>query len=530
MARLPIPGDDVGSWGGILNDFLSVELNSDGTLKKAGAITTAQTTADTAQTNANNRVPLSYLDTDVTLATNSDYKIASQKAIKSYVDSSLSSGTPDATASTKGKLRLAGDIGGTADVPTVPALANRVIKTGDTMTGKLTLPSIQITGGSPINDYVLMTDNVGNGTWKPVPSAPVTSVNSKQGVVVLNPSDIGLGNVNNTSDASKPISSATQTALNAKESTANKGVANGYAGLDNNGTIPVSQLPNQSGSYIPLTAKGVANGVATLDSNTKLPEAQLPTTIPFANLPTGTSSSTVMVGDDSRVTNALQSSALDTDDTLSANSNSKIASQKATKTYVDNQIASGTAPDATTSSKGILQLTGDLSGSATSPTVVAAAGIKSSSGTVNTSLASAPSSGYFLRASDDHTAAWQAMPRNFGWYFNDDIAVGDGQGPIYRLDADARIVAFDVNAKQPPASTAEFDIQYTSNPSLGFTSVFSTLPTITAGQYVGNSGTLSTINLFVGQYIRFCITSPGGDGLGDNVAAGVTAQLRLQTR
>ncbi|MEJ0072848.1 MAG: hypothetical protein WDN27_02030 [Candidatus Saccharibacteria bacterium] len=33
--RLPIPGSDDGHWGGILNDFLEVEHNADGTLKTA---------------------------------------------------------------------------------------------------------------------------------------------------------------------------------------------------------------------------------------------------------------------------------------------------------------------------------------------------------------------------------------------------------------------------------------------------------------------------------------------------------------
>lgn len=33
MARLPIPGGDEGSWGEVLNNFLSIEHNSDGTQK-----------------------------------------------------------------------------------------------------------------------------------------------------------------------------------------------------------------------------------------------------------------------------------------------------------------------------------------------------------------------------------------------------------------------------------------------------------------------------------------------------------------
>lgn len=45
---------------------------------------------------------------------------------------------------------------------------------------------------------------------------PVTSVAGKTGAVTLAKGDVGLGNVDNTSDASKPVSTATQTALNAK--------------------------------------------------------------------------------------------------------------------------------------------------------------------------------------------------------------------------------------------------------------------------------------------------------------------------
>jgi len=49
--------------------------------------------------------------------------------------------------------------------------------------------------------------------------APVQSVASKTGAVTLVKGDVGLGNVDNTADADKPISSATQSALNAKQAT-----------------------------------------------------------------------------------------------------------------------------------------------------------------------------------------------------------------------------------------------------------------------------------------------------------------------
>jgi len=38
MARLPQPGSDTDTWGNVLNDFLSVEHNSDGSLKSTGSL------------------------------------------------------------------------------------------------------------------------------------------------------------------------------------------------------------------------------------------------------------------------------------------------------------------------------------------------------------------------------------------------------------------------------------------------------------------------------------------------------------
>lgn len=55
--------------------------------------------------------------------------------------------------------------------------------------------------------------------------------------------DVGLGNVDNTSDLNKPISNATQTALNAKINLSEKAANNGVATLDAVGKIPSSQLP-----------------------------------------------------------------------------------------------------------------------------------------------------------------------------------------------------------------------------------------------------------------------------------------------
>jgi hypothetical protein len=49
--------------------------------------------------------------------------------------------------------------------------------------------------------------------------APVQSVNGKNGALSVDKTDVGLGNCDNTTDANKPISSATQTALDGKQAT-----------------------------------------------------------------------------------------------------------------------------------------------------------------------------------------------------------------------------------------------------------------------------------------------------------------------
>lgn len=124
MARLPNPGQDAGAWGSILNDFLSVEHNADGTLK-----------------------------------------------IRSSGDLDIDAATPGKA----GIVQLAGDLGGTAAAPTVPGLTTK---------------EPVITPGT-VGQYYR-----GDKTWQ-----------------VLNKAAVGLSDVDNTSDADKPISTATQAVL-----------------------------------------------------------------------------------------------------------------------------------------------------------------------------------------------------------------------------------------------------------------------------------------------------------------------------
>lgn len=96
----------------------------------------------------------------------------------------------------------------------------------------------------------------------------VSIVNNKIANITLTKADIGLGNVDNTSDVDKPISTATQAALDTKVPTSR--TINGKA-LTSNITLNAANV-----GAIDSSLKGAANGVAELDASGKVPAAQLP--------------------------------------------------------------------------------------------------------------------------------------------------------------------------------------------------------------------------------------------------------------
>ncbi len=129
---------------------------------------------------------------------------------KSQIDTSLSS-----------KADL---VGGFIPTSQIPAIAISDYLGGVSSLAGLTSLSGQvgdwasIDTGNDTGTYIITTGTGSQSSdWKklPVPAsgASVTSVNGQTGVVVLGKADIGLGNIDNTSDLNKPISTATQTAL-----------------------------------------------------------------------------------------------------------------------------------------------------------------------------------------------------------------------------------------------------------------------------------------------------------------------------
>lgn len=78
--------------------------------------------------------------------------------------------------------------------------------------------------------FILATDSPTTlADWKVLPAiGAITSVNGQQGVVVLGKTDIGLANVDNTSDVNKPVSTAQAISIGTKEPTVTAGLSTQY--------------------------------------------------------------------------------------------------------------------------------------------------------------------------------------------------------------------------------------------------------------------------------------------------------------
>lgn len=284
MARLPQLGGDDGIWGAILNEFLVVSHDTDGTIKDnavpAGAIqdnsiSTAKLASDSV--------------TDDKLATSNP---PSNGLVLGYNGSGMSW----VNGGSGGDPTMGGDLSGPASNAQIVASAvgSTELATNAVTTIKITDANVTDAKIAPGVAQSKITNLVSDLAGKePTVTAGTTSqyYRGDKSWQTLDKTAVGLANVDNTSDANKPVSTATQTALNGKANTsttisAGTGLTGG-GDLSTNRTLVVN-FGNTAGTVAQgndsritgaeqTVNKGAANGYAGLNASTLVPTAQLGT-------------------------------------------------------------------------------------------------------------------------------------------------------------------------------------------------------------------------------------------------------------
>ncbi|AGB22158.1 hypothetical protein Mycsm_01767 [Mycobacterium sp. JS623] len=374
MARLPQPGGDSGTWGDVLNDYLSQAHKPDGLIKDNAV--TANTIAPNSVTNtaiASDAVnATSIADGSITNALITDGTIQEAKlavALQNKIDNPT---IADATSSVKGKVQLAGDLGGTAASPTVTGLQGR-----------------SVNSSAPADGQVLSYSSAGSA-WVPATVSSTTvndATTSSKGIVQLSgdlggtasaPTVPGLANKLDTSTAAStyaPKANPTFTGTVTVPTPTNGTDATTKAYVD---SAAASGTPDATSS-----TKGKLQLAGDLAGTAASPQVAKIQGIAVSGTPisgqvltasSGTAASwsapasapvTSVAGKTGAVT--LASTDL-TDLSIASPANGQVLTFDGTSSKWKN-AAIVPAADATTTSKGIVQLAGDLGGTASAPTV-----------------------------------------------------------------------------------------------------------------------------------------------------------------
>ena len=467
---------------------------------------------------------------------------ATDAANKSYVDGVVASGTVDASTTVKGKIQLAGDLAGTAEAPTVPALAEKLSLVGGTMSGDLSMGNKDLiavdtvrsngykgtwdgeiiavnkggTGTENLTGYVKANGNLAMNASATIPSTDVTGlitkVNGSLPDATGNVSVI-LGDVSTGTLTDRPSSPGTNGNIyvvsgdvaadngrtyisdgtNWNEVTTNQSATDArylqLAGGTLSGDIVVPAGNTITLTYIPSDGTDATNKIYVDNALALKATIASPS---FSGIPTaptaGDGTSTLQVAttefvgisvgagvadeinDQTTAVAPSQNAVFDglvlkedaankSVDTSLGNSDVLYPSQKAVKTYVDATVAS-CAPDATDSSKGLIQLTGDLAGTLDNPTVPGLAdkmSYPSAAGSNGEVLTTDGSNGLAWAAStDDQTA---------------DEVISSAVGNIIAEDVDAAIAELEAEKLALAGGTMSGNVAMGSNDISGAATV-----------------------------------------------------------
>jgi hypothetical protein len=347
MARLPQPGGDPGTWGDVLNDFLNTAHQTDGTLK-SGVIDTAsiQSGAVTSIKISDNSVTTPKLvDGAVTTVKIGTASAPSAGQILSYDGSTLewtNTGSPDPA--------MGGDLTGPAsnaqiidDAVGSNQLANNAVGTLHLQDDAVTLEKIAASN-APSSGQVLsydgtslewINDATGGGGGDPTMGGDLSGLASDAQIVA--------GAVGSTELANNAVATA---------NLQNLAVTTGKLAND---AVDATKLADNAVDTTAIVNSAVTEAKLDGAVQTKLNAVNNSVTIAKAGVDVGTRPKLNFI----EGTNVTISTA---DDVVNNRVDISVSA-----------TGSGGAADATTTSKGIVQLAGDLAGTADTPLIAAGA-------------------------------------------------------------------------------------------------------------------------------------------------------------
>lgn len=359
MAQLPTPGSDNGTWGDILNAFLLISHNGDGTLqsnaitqaggyvKPSGGIPASDldaatqsiiSTVSSKYVKPPNGIPASDLNASVqsnltaastavqiggdlggtstapsvsklqgttvnASAPSNGQALAYNSTAGQWVPTTVSSTTvSDATTGSKGIIELSGDLGGTASSPSVVKVNGIAVS------------------GTPTNGQTLIASNGTTASW----ATPTTALSGDSDVTISSPSD-GQGLIYNGA-ANKWENQTIQSGTTASNATSS---APGLVQLDGDlgGTATSPTVAKINGITLPGGAPS-ANQVLTATSATatewSTPAAGVTLDSIVGDIQADTTSGTAVVGSTGRAADAGHQHPLATHDHTTANKGGQI--------------------------------------------------------------------------------------------------------------------------------------------------------------------------------------------------------------
>jgi hypothetical protein len=328
--------------------------------------------------------------TDLGSGSPSNQAYPSQQAVKTYVDQAISqvvvSGAPDATTLAPGKVQLSGDLAGTATNPTVPGLAQKEVSSNKTV--DLTADGASDTKYPSAKAVKIYVDQATLGTALAADLNAKADKNSPvfTGIPQLPSTTIAITQSNGTNSTQVATTAFVQNSISSLSvndaSSSAKGII--QLGGDLGGTASAPLVPGLASKEISSNKSN--NIVADALSTTKYPSVKMikdyvdgqissggvsdastsvKGIVQLAGDLGGTSASPVVIGLAGKEIATNKSIDISAD----ALSTTKYPSVKLIKEYVDTQITNVRVSDASSSAKGIIQLGGDLGGTATAPLV-----------------------------------------------------------------------------------------------------------------------------------------------------------------